>query len=69
MTATPKFVRGEKVKVKGMKGNHHTIHWPVLLPVPVINSNRFDIEIRVAYKFIEGQYTFYAWETDLTKVK
>jgi len=62
--ATPKFVRGEKVLIKGMKGKH-TIHWPVILPQPVIAGFKFKIEERVAYKFIEGQDQFYAWESDV----
>lgn len=66
--ATPKYLRGDKVKIKGMTGAH-TIHWPVLLWWPAIVNHRFTIEERVSYKFMNGQDVYYAWEEDLTKVE
>jgi hypothetical protein len=58
-----KFKTGDKVCIKGMKGTH-VVTWPMMVAVPTIVDNGFELVETPMYKFITKERTFYAYETD-----
>lgn len=58
------FSAGDKVKVRGRKGEHR-ISYAMLIPVPAIENGEFVLVEVEFYKFINGKETFYAYAKDI----
>ena len=62
------FNPGDMVTVKGMAGEHRVGH-PIKVSIPGIDKFEFCITVREMVKFTYGKRDFYAWASDLTRVK
>jgi hypothetical protein len=64
LSIKPKFNRGDKVNVRGIKGSL-SVHWPMVIPVPRIIDGQFQLVDEVMYKFTIGKEYCYAYEADV----
>jgi len=61
----PKFNRGDKVMVKGIK-DRVTVHAPMIIPVPKVINGQFLLVDEIMYKFKVGNNDYrYAYEADV----